>query len=174
MVSVMNHTGYVDVQHHHHPPQVIFPIIGAHVLGMYLLMPAVGWITDRFGRPRTILSGLILIAASTSGLMWFESVIPIAILLFGLGLGWSFSFVAATTQLADLAAPWERGKLLGFNDLVASLTGATFVLLGGYVLSDFGVTALALSATVIPLVPVIVMLVRWRRAPVAGISQPVP
>jgi MFS family permease len=174
MVSVMNLTGYVVVQHHHHPPQVIFPIIGAHVLGMYLLMPAVGWIADRVGRPRTILSGLILIAASTSGLMWFESVIPIAILLFGLGVGWSFSFVAATTQLADLAAPWERGKLLGFNDLVASLTGATFVLLGGYVLSDFGVTALALSATVIPLVPVIVMLVRWRRAPVAGISQPVP
>jgi MFS family permease len=171
MVSVMNLTGYIVVQHHHHPPQVIFPIIGAHVLGMFLLMPAVGWIADRVGRPRTILSGLLLIAASTAGLMWFESVVPIAILLFALGLGWNFSFVAATTQLADLAAPWERGKLLGFNDLVASLTGATFVLLGGYVLSDFGVTAMALSAALIPLLPVIVMVSARRRVP-AAISQP--
>jgi MFS family permease len=163
MVSVMNLTGAVVVQHHHHPPQVIFPIIGAHVLGMFLLMPAVGWIADRVGRPRTILSGLLLIAASTSGLMWFESIVPIAILLFGLGLGWNFSFVAATTQLADLAAPWERGKLLGFNDLVASLTGATFVLLGGFVLSDFGVTALALGAAAVPLVPVVLLLLKPRR-----------
>ncbi len=164
MVSVMNLTGYLVVQHRHHPQHLIFPIIGAHVLGMFLLMPAVGWIADRVGRPRTLVSGLLLIAASTSGLMWFESVVPIAILLFGLGLGWNFSFVAATTQLADLAAPWERGKLLGFNDLVASVTGATFVLLGGYVLSGLGVSALALGAALIALIPMAPMLTARRRA----------
>jgi len=95
-------------------------------------------------------------------LIWFESVVPIAILLFFLGLGWNVSFVAATTQLANLAAPAERGKLLGFNDLVASLTGATFVLLGGYVLDDFGVTALALGVAVVALAPIVFIL----RAPV--------
>jgi len=89
--------------------------------------------------------------------MWFESVVPIAILLFGLGLGWNVSFVAATTQLANLAAPHERGKLLGFNDLVASLTGAVFVLLGGYVLDDFGVTALSLGVALIALAPLIIV-----------------
>lgn len=162
MVSVMNLTGYVVVQHLHHPQHVIFPIIGAHVLGMYLLMPVVGWIVDRIGRPRALAGGLVILAASTAGLMWFESVVPIAILLFCLGLGWNVSFVAATTQLANLAAPTERGKLLGFNDLVASLTGAAFVLLGGYVLDDFGVTALALGVAVVALAPIVFIL----RAPV--------
>lgn len=162
MVSVMNLTGYVVVQHLHHPQHVIFPIIGAHVLGMYLLMPVVGWIVDRIGQPRALAGGLVILAASTAGLMWFESVVPIAILLFSLGLGWNVSFVAATTQLANLAAPTERGKLLGFNDLVASLTGAAFVLLGGYVLDDFGVTALALGVAVVALAPIVFIL----RAPV--------
>jgi MFS family permease len=157
MVSVMNLTGYIVVQHLHHPQHVIFPIIGAHVLGMYLLMPVVGSIVDRVGRPRALATGLAILSASTAGLMWFESVVPIAILLFGLGLGWNVSFVAATTQLANLAAPHERGKLLGFNDLVASLTGAVFVLLGGYVLDDFGVTALALGVALIALAPLVIV-----------------
>jgi MFS family permease len=173
MTSVMNLTGFVVVQHLHHPQHVIFPIIGAHVLGMYLLMPIVGWIVDRIGRPRALIGGLVILAASTAGLMWFESVVPIAILLFFLGLGWNVSFVAATTQLANLAAPAERGKLLGFNDLVASLSGAVFVLLGGYVLDDFGVNALALGIAVVALAPIVFIL----RAPVtsaipAAVRQP--
>ncbi|MEO5580769.1 MAG: MFS transporter, partial [Gemmatimonadaceae bacterium] len=151
MAAVMNLTGYVVVQHHHHPQHLVFPIIGAHVLGMYLLMPAVGWMVDRAGRIHTLAAGLVILAASTAGLTWFDSVIPIAILLFGLGLGWNFSFVAATSQLADLAAPAERGKLLGFNDLVAGLGGAVLVLLGGFVLDDFGVATLALSTSAIAL-----------------------
>ena len=157
MVSVMNLTGYIVVQHRHHPQHVIFPIIGAHVLGMFLLMPVVGSIVDRVGRPRALAAGLLILAASTAGLMWFESVVPIAILLFGLGLGWNVSFVAATTQLANLASPSERGKLLGFNDLIASFTGALFVLLGGFVLDDFGVTALSLGIALIALAPLVIV-----------------
>jgi MFS family permease len=167
MVSMMNLTGYVVVQQLHHPQHVIFPIIGAHVLGMYLLMPVVGWLVDRIGRPRALAGGLMILAGSTAGLMWFESVVPIAILLFGLGLGWSVSFVAATTQLANLASPAERGMLLGFNDLVAGLTGATLVLLGGYVLNSFGVTALAVGVASLALAPILMVL----RAPVIS---PIP
>jgi MFS family permease len=121
---------------------------------MYLLMPVVGWIVDRVGRARTLAAGLVLISISTGSLMYFEGIVPIGVALFGLGLGWNVSFVAATTQLADLAAPWERGKLLGLNDLVAALMATTFVLLGGYVLDDLGVSALALGASVVALVPI--------------------
>ena len=170
MVAVMNLTGYVVVEHRHHAQHLVFPIIGAHVLGMYLLMPVVGWIVDRVGRPPTLAGGLVLVAASTAGLTWLEAVVPIAILLFGLGLGWNVSFVAATTQLADLAAPAERGKLLGFNDLLAGLSGAAFVLLGGYVLDDFGVTALALGASLVALAPIAFILL-ISRAPGPAVPE---
>ena len=82
-------------------------------------------------------------------------------------LGWNLSFVAATAQLADRAAPSERGKLLGFNDQISSFTGAALALLGGYALDSIGVAALALGATVIVAAPVLWLLPLWLRgAPV--------
>jgi len=175
MSSVMNLAGYVVVEHRHHAQHLVFPIIGAHVVGMYLLMPVVGWIVDRVGHNRTLGAGLVVIALSTAGLTYFTSVAPIALMLFGLGLGWNVSFVSATTRLADLAAPWERGKLLGFNDLVASLMAAVFVLLGGYVLDDFGVAALAIGASLVALAPIVFIRgVAKRQAPVVILSREAP
>ena len=124
MVAVMNLTGYVVVEHRHHPQHLVFPIIGAHVLGMYALVPVVGAFIDRIGRTPSLAGGLAVVAASCAGLVLWEGVAMTGVLLFGLGLGWNVSFVAATAQLADLAEPHERGKLLGFNDLLAGLTGA--------------------------------------------------
>jgi hypothetical protein len=70
-----------------------------------------------------------------------------------LGLGWNLSFVAATAELADCTQPWERGKLLGFNDLLSGLTGASLALLGGVALTALGVAALALGGTALVAAP---------------------
>ena len=149
MVSVMNLSGYVVVEHHHHAQSDIFPVIGAHVLGMYALVLFVGALIDKIGRAPALGGGLLVMAVSTIGLMFFDSVFATALLLFGLGVGWNLSFVAATAQLADLTSASERGKLIGFNDLLASLLGASLALLGGYALDSMGVAALAIGATVI-------------------------
>jgi MFS family permease len=155
MVSVMNLTGYVVVDHHHHTQSSVFPIIGAHVLGMYALVLVIGRLIDRIGRGPALGGGLFVMAASCIALMWAESVPLTAVLLFGLGLGWNLSFVSATAQLADATGPAERGKLLGLNDLLSGLTGAGLALAGGVALDVLGVTALAIGATVIALAPAI-------------------
>jgi MFS family permease len=155
MVSVMNLTGYVVVDHHHHTQSSVFPIIGAHVLGMYALVLVIGRLIDRIGRGPALGGGLFVMAVSCIALMWAESVPVTAALLFGLGLGWNLSFVSATAQLADASGPAERGKLLGLNDLLSGLTGAALALLGGVALDVLGVTALAIGATVIALAPAI-------------------
>ena len=160
MVSVMNLSGYVVVEHHHHQQSDVFPIIGAHVLGMYALVLVVGTVIDRIGRPVALAGGLLVMAASTIGLLWIESVAATALLLFGLGVGWTLSFVAATAQLVDATAPSERGRILGFNDLISALLGAGLALLGGYALDSIGVAALALGATVIVAAPVLWLLPR--------------
>jgi MFS family permease len=165
MVSVMNLTGYVMVQHHHHAQHLVFPVIGVHVLGMYLLMPFVGMIADRIGRRNVLAIGLALLGTSAAGMAWFESVVPIGVLLFGLGLGWNASFVAATTQLADLSSAAERGKLLGFNDFVAGMTGAAMVIAGGFGLNAYGVSALGIGAGAIAFLPIPFLLMP--RRPVA-------
>ena len=153
MVGIMTLTGSVVVDHHHHAGHSVFPIIGAHVLGMYALVLVIGSLIDRIGRTPSLAGGLLVMAASSLSLLWVESVSATAVALFGLGIGWNLSFVAATATLADCAAPWERGRLLGFNDLLAGLTGATLALVGGLALSAIGVAALAIGGAVLVIAP---------------------
>jgi MFS family permease len=153
MVGVMTLTGAVVVDHFHHAAHHVFPIIAAHVVGMYALVIVVGDLIDRIGRTRALAGGLGLMAVSVISLLWVTSVPATAAALFGLGLGWNLSFVTATTELADRTHPWERGKLLGFNDLLSGLTGATLALLGGVALTALGVAALAIGAAVLVLAP---------------------
>jgi MFS family permease len=157
MVSVMNLTGYVVVDHHHHEQASVFPIVGAHVLGMYALVLVIGTLIDRIGRRPALAGGLVVMAASCAGLLFFDDVFMTGVLLFGLGLGWNLSFVAATAQLADSTAPAERGKLLGLNDLLAGLLGATLALVGGIALDVLGVAALAIGATILAMTPALLI-----------------
>jgi len=165
MVSVMNLSGYVLVDHHHHEQSSVFPVIGAHVFGMYALVLVVGALIDRIGRPPALAGGLVIMAVSCIGLLWLDSVVGTAILLFGLGVGWNISFVAATAALADCSAPEERGRLLGFNDLLSALLGAALALIGGFALDSIGVAALAIGATVIVVAPVLWILPRRALSP---------
>ena len=153
MVGIMTLTGSVVVDHHHHAGHTVFPIIGAHVLGMYALVLVIGALIDRIGRTPALAGGLLVMAISALSLLWVTGVAVTAVSLFGLGIGWNLSFVAATATLADCAAPWERGKLLGFNDLLAGLTGATLALVGGLALSAIGVAALAIGGAVLVIAP---------------------
>jgi MFS family permease len=169
MVGVMTLTGSIVVDHQHHAGHTVFPIIGAHVLGMYALVLIVGDVIDRIGRLPALTGGLVVMACSVTSLLWVDSVPATALALFGLGLGWNFSFVAATAQLADAAHAWERGRLLGFNDLLSGGTGAGLALLGGLALSALGVAALAIGAATLVLVPAFWIVRRGRLAP----SEPV-
>ena len=68
----------------------------------------VGALIDRIGRPPALAAGPARDGARRrSGCCGFESVLATAVLLFGLGVGWNVSFVAATAQLADRT---ERGR----------------------------------------------------------------
>ena len=117
--------------------------------GMYALVLVIGALIDRVGRTPALEVGLVVMALSTIACSGSSSVFATAVLLLGLGLGWNISFVAATAQLADRTSPSERGKLLGFNDLLGALFGASLALLGGYALDAIGVGALAIGATAI-------------------------
>jgi MFS family permease len=153
MVAVMSLTGAMVVDHFHHHDHNVFPIVAVSVIGMYALVIVVGDMIDRIGRTLSLSGGLLLMGLSVSTLVWVTSVPATAAALFGLGLGWNVSYVAATAELTDRTQPWERGRLLGFNDLLSGATGAGLTLLGGLVLTTVGVTALAIGATALVVVP---------------------
>ena len=166
MAAVMNLAGYVAVGRGHHQGDV-FTMISIHILGMFGLVLVVGDLIDRFGRRRALVFGLALMTVSNAALIWLTGVGGMSIALLGLGLGWNFSYVAATTELVSLTSPAERGALIGFSDLLASLVAAGLALLGGVVYTGAGVAALAISAAALAALPALWLAARPVRAALA-------
>ncbi len=163
MAAVMNLTGYIVVGHDHAQADV-FTVISLHIVGMFGLVLFVGQLVDRVGRQLALVGGLAIMAVSTAMLAWVVQIPGMSVSLFLLGLGWSISYVAASAELVTYAKPVERGRLVGFTDLVAGLTAAGLALLGGVAYSEIGVVALSVSTTVAVLVPA-VLIVLARRPP---------
>ncbi len=146
MAGVMNLAGYVAVGHGHAHGDV-FTIISLHIVGMYGLVLVIGDVIQRLGRRNSMVIGLLVIAASNAALARLDSIAGMSVALFGLGLGWCLSYVAATTELVDLAGPAERGRLIGATDLLSSFAGAALALGGGLIYSGAGGSVpLALTA----------------------------
>jgi MFS family permease len=164
MAGVMNLAGYMAVGRGHHEDDV-FTMISLHIVGMYGLVLVVGDLIDRFGRRLALSGGLALMAVSNAALAWLDGVWGMSIALLGLGLGWNFSYVAATTQLVSLTSPSERGRLVGFSDLLSSLVAATLALLGGLVYTASGAAALSLCAAALAALPAAWLAARFRYNP---------
>jgi predicted MFS family arabinose efflux permease len=167
MASVMNLAGYVAVGRGHHQGDV-FTMISVHILGMFGLVLVVGDLIDRFGRRRALVTGLGVMTVSNAALVWLGGVPGMSLALLGLGLGWNFSYVAATTELVSLTSPSERGRLIGFSDLLANFVAAGLALLGGLVYTGAGVGALALSAAALAAVPALWLAARPAPVPLAA------
>ena len=151
----MNLTGRLVVTDLGHSVDNVFPIVAAHIVGMFALVLVVGDIIDRVGRRPALVGGLIVVAVSSLSLAWLEGVAAIAFALFALGLGWIFAFVAASAELVDRTRPFERGKLLGFNDTCSSFLSAVLALVGGFLLSRYGPGVLAGMSAAIALAPIL-------------------
>jgi MFS family permease len=169
MASIMNLSGYIAFGRGHHQGDV-FTMISIHILGMYGLVLFVGDLIDRFGRRRALVGGLAVMTLANVALAWLTGVAGMSLALLGLGLGWCFSYVAATTELVELTATSERGRLVGFSDLCASLTAAGLALLGGVVYTGGGVAALALSAAALAALPGLWLGLRPAPAPLPAVD----
>ena len=106
---------------------------------MYGLVLVVGDIIDRIGRTTAIVTGLGIMAVSNAGLVWLDSIAGMSLALFGLGLGWC---LAVHRSHGPAGRPGrgdsERGRLIGFSDLLASGSGAVLALGGGVIYTGAG------------------------------------
>jgi MFS family permease len=162
MVTVMALIGKALVDHGH-AHGAVFPVLSAHFIGMFAFFAIVGRVIEAIGRPRAIASGLFLLAISATALIGaVQSVHLAALVLLGVGLGWSLSFVAATAELAESAPPGGRATLIGFADLLGGLTGAAFVVAAGFALEGAGLAVVCLGASALPVVAGAWMLVAER------------
>jgi MFS family permease len=80
-------------------------------------------------------------------------VVPLAVALFLLGLGWNFCYVGGSALLADQLSPAERARTQGTNDLLVGLAAAAGSFGSGLVFASLGYTAMGVVGAAFSLVP---------------------
>ena len=159
MVAIMVITS-LHMRDNNHQLGDISAVISAHTLGMYAFSVLSGRLADKWGRGPVILTGAstLLLACLTAPLS--PDVLPLAVSLFLLGLGWNFCFVGGSTLLADQLSPAERARTQGFNDLLVGLASATGSLSSGLVFAATSYTVITLVAGGLSLIP-LMMALTW-------------
>lgn len=120
-------------------------LMAAHFIGMFALSVPVGRVADRIGRRSTIAWGVVICAIGAAGTVLFAHTLVIVPFFFLLGLGWSGTFVAGTSALADVTTASERGTLTSANDMLVYIAGGTASIGGGFVAAGLGFPALGIG-----------------------------
>lgn len=93
-------------------------VVRIHVLMMFAPSFITGPLISRFGAPRIIALGLLMLAAcalvALSGITFGHFGIALGLL----GVGWNFGFIGATALLASAHLPEERARVQGLNDFL--------------------------------------------------------
>jgi MFS family permease len=109
-----------------------------HVIGMYGPSFFTGRLITRFGAPRVVTAGLLLIAASAgvgltgtgAGQFWVSMAL--------LAIGWNFGFLGASALVLECHRPEERTRVQSLNDFLVfgMMVVATFA--SGGLLTSYG------------------------------------
>lgn len=91
-------------------------IVMMHVLGMFIPSFFTGHLIVRYGAPRIVSIGLIILGGAGISNIAGVELVNFYIGLILLGIGWNFGFIGATTMLALAHEPNERGSVQGMND----------------------------------------------------------
>ncbi len=125
--------------------------ISGHLAGMDLFSPLSGALVDRVGAHATVRAGaVVLVVAGALGVVAPDgSATAIGVALFALGLGWSFSLVAASALLVGAVPVHRRAEVQGRADLLLGLAGTLGGVGSGLVLALGGYVAVALVVVVV-------------------------
>lgn len=137
---------------------VLGNMVAAFALAQLIVSPIAGKWTDRFGRKRMIVSGLILFSLSELmfGLGKTVEVLFMSRILGGVSA--AFIMPAVTAFIADITTPSERPKALGYMSAVIN-TG--FIIgpgIGGF-LAEFGTRAPFFVAAIIAAIAAVISFV---------------
>jgi MFS family permease len=160
MVMLMVITS-LHMKGHNHSLTDISLVISSHTFGMFAFSIFSGQLADRWGRAPVILTGIgtLILACLLAPLS--PEVIPLAVSLFLLGLGWNFCFVGGSSLLSDHLSPLERARTQGFNDLLIGLASAVGSFGSGIVFASAGYGVMGTFGILVALIPFVLVL-RWQ------------
>lgn len=128
------------------PGSSVTPVIQWHVVGMFAPSFFTGSLVKRFGAPRVMQIGFLLllanVAISLSGVEFLHFLSALILL----GVGWNFAFVGGTSLLTQSYRPSEQIKVQAVNEFAIFGLVAVMTLSAGWLYDRFGWTTLNLAA----------------------------
>jgi MFS family permease len=131
------------------PGSSVAPVIQWHVVGMFAPSFFAGSLIKRYGAPRIMQAGFILLlgnaAVAVSGVEFLHFLSALVLL----GVGWNFAFIGGTTLLTQAYRPVEQLKVQAVNEFAVFGLVALATLSAGWLYDRFGWVTLNLA--VVPL-----------------------
>ena len=149
-------------------------MISSHTFGMFAFSVLSGRLADKWGRGPVILTGASTLLLACIAAPLSPNVLPLAVALFLLGLGWNFCFVGGSTLLSDQLSPLERSRTQGASDLLVGLASAIGSLGSGLVFAASSYTMIAVVAGILALIPLLMSLIWIRKRSVAAVEMKLP
>lgn len=134
-------------------------VIAWHTFAMFAPGVFTGFLVRRFGAVTIILIGLLLEAACIGVALSGVKVIDFWLSMFLLGIGWNFTFTAATSLMTTAYTPSERAKTQGMMNQIIYTVVACGALSSGAFIHFFGWDWVNIGA--IPLLFIAVAVTLW-------------
>ena len=168
MVGLMQMTS-LHMRDHAHTLAGISLVFSSHTFGMFAFSVVTGQLADRWGRIPVIVTGALITIASCLAAPLSPQLVPLAVALFGLGIGWNMCYVAGSALLSDALSPVEKARTQGLNDLFVGLAGASAILFSGMLFAGAGYAVMGVTgaALTMPILPLMMWLRRHRADPIA-------
>lgn len=137
-------------------------VIGWHTVAMFAPGFFTGNLIKRFGEIKIITAGLVLEGACIAIALAGIEVMNFWLAMFLLGVGWNFTFTAATTLMTTAYTPAERGKTQGMMNQIIYTVVAIGSLSSGAFIHFFGWDWVNIGA--IPLLAIAAAVTLWYAA----------
>ncbi len=126
-------------------PEVSADVVRWHVIAMFAPSFFTGNLIQRFGAPKIISTGLLLLGLCGVVALLGIELLNFYVALVLLGLGWNFGFIGATAFLTSIVEPEYRACVQGFNDFCVFGMVAFASFSSGGLLSWFGWEAVLMA-----------------------------
>ena len=140
-------------------------VIQSHIIAMFLPSLITGRLIERFGLSKTMITGAVLLLASTGLAIFDTELIHYWGALVLLGFGWNLLFVGGSVLLTHTYRPEERFKTQAANDFLIFGIRAVASLTAGSVLFFSNWDRLNLIGFSVVLVTLIVILFQRKQIP---------
>ena len=153
------------------PGSSVAPVIQWHVLGMFAPSFFTGLLVKRYGAPRIMQAGFVLLLVHVALALSGNEFLHFLSALIFLGIGWNFAFIGGTALLTQTYRPSEQLKVQAVNEAAVFGLVAFATLSAGWLYNRFGWTTLGLAVLPLLIVALLacVALERRRQSAVAAV-----